>query len=72
MGLDTQYVGELASSWVAGKLQSYLQEKHGRGVWPRDGIQFPLLWSLVCYPNKWKIPEHHLRASSGLGVVQLV
>jgi len=23
-----------------------LQEKHWRAVWPREGIQLPLLWSL--------------------------
>jgi hypothetical protein len=46
MGLDTQYVGGLASSWVAGKLV-YLQEQNWRAVWPwGGGIQLPLLWSL--------------------------
>jgi hypothetical protein len=27
---------------------------------------------ILLYQNKWKIPEHHLRGSAGLGVVQLV
>lgn len=43
-------LGGSAPCWVAGKLQSHLQEKLWKGLWPRAvhmGTLSPLLWSLV-------------------------